>query len=80
MLRYANGTGSSKTLTLYLNGAKDKQINFMPTIDWNDWRYEGESLLFTAGYNTITYQYDAADTGNVNLDEVDVFTSDDPIS
>jgi hypothetical protein len=55
MLRYANGTGSSKTLTLYLNGAKVKQINFMPTIDWNDWRYEGESLLFTAGYNTIMY-------------------------
>jgi hypothetical protein len=81
IVRYANGTGSSKTLSLYLNGAKiNKQINFVPTIDWNEWRYEGEGLLFAAGYNTITYQYDAADTGNVNLDEVNVFTSDVPIS
>jgi hypothetical protein len=74
-LRYANGNGASKTISLYLNGTKVKQITLAATADWNTWTTETETLTLKSGSNTIGYKYDTGDTGNVNLDNIVVTTS-----
>ncbi|WP_336772741.1 galactose-binding domain-containing protein [Paenibacillus sp. MMO-58] len=69
-LRYSNGTGSAKTLSLYVNGAKLKQIALSATADWNSWSTQTETVSLNSGSNTITYKFDTADSGNVNLDNI----------
>ncbi|RKP46779.1 carbohydrate-binding protein [Cohnella endophytica] len=69
-LRYANGSGSSKTLSLYVNGVKIKQTSLPATANWDTWGNKAESLTLKAGSNTIAYKYDAGDTANVNLDYI----------
>ncbi len=69
-LRYANGLGATKTLSLYLNGTKVKQISLTATADWNTWATETESLTLHSGSNTIGYKYDTGDSGNVNIDNI----------
>ncbi|GGA33901.1 right-handed parallel beta-helix repeat-containing protein [Paenibacillus physcomitrellae] len=74
-LRYANGTGSAKTLSLYLNGAKLKQISLPATADWNAWGTQSEMVQLNAGSNTLAYKFDTSDTGNVNLDHLSLSAS-----
>ncbi|ACT02574.1 discoidin domain-containing protein [Paenibacillus sp. JDR-2] len=69
-LRYSNGTGSAKTLSLYVNGAKLKQISLSATPDWNSWSTQTETVSLNSGSNAITYKFDATDSGNVNLDNI----------
>ncbi|GLX68209.1 CBM35 domain-containing protein [Paenibacillus glycanilyticus] len=69
-VRYANGTGSAKTLSLYVNGTKVKQISLPATADWNSWTTQTETVSLNAGSNTIAYKFDSADSGNVNVDNI----------
>lgn len=69
-LRYANGTGSARTLSLYLNGSKVMQTMLGATADWNTWTTQNETVTLNAGNNTVAYRYDTADNGNVNLDSL----------
>ncbi|WP_370148928.1 CBM35 domain-containing protein [Streptacidiphilus sp. EB129] len=69
-LRYANGTGSTMTLSLYVNGGKLRQIQLPVTADWNTWTTETESITLNSGTNTIAYKFDSTDSGNVNLDNI----------
>ncbi|MBB6637199.1 CBM35 domain-containing protein [Cohnella thailandensis] len=69
-LRYANGTGSAKTLSLYVNGTKQKQLSLPASANWDAWATATETVSLNAGANTIAFKYDASDTGNVNLDRV----------
>jgi hypothetical protein len=69
-LRYANGTTATMTLSLYVNGAKIKQISLPATADWNTWTTENENVSLNAGTDTIAYKFDASDSGNVNLDNI----------
>lgn len=69
-VRYSNGTGSAKTLSLYLNGTKLKQISLPATADWNTWATETENVSLNSGSNTITYKFDTTDSGNVNVDNI----------
>lgn len=71
-LRYANGTGTSRTMSLYINGAKLKQTTLNATADWNSWSTQNETATLNAGNNTIAYRYDTADSGNANLDSLTV--------
>ena len=71
-LRYANGTGSAKTLSLYVNGVKIGQTTLPATADWDTWGTKTETVTLNAGSNTIRYKFDATDSGNVNLDKIDV--------
>lgn len=71
-LRYANGTGSSRTLSLYINGTKLKQTTLNATADWNSWSTQSETATLNAGNNTVAYRYDASDSGNANLDNLTV--------
>lgn len=70
VIRYSNGTGSAKTLSLYLNGTKLKQISLPATTDWNTWATQSETVSLNSGSNTITYKFDTTDTGNVNVDHI----------
>ncbi|GCE31673.1 carbohydrate-binding protein [Dictyobacter alpinus] len=67
-LRYANGTNRTRTLNLYVNGKRSKTINLAKLGNWDTWGDRVETLVLKAGSNTITYKYDRNDSGNVNLD------------
>ena len=69
-LRYANATGSAKTVSLYVNSTKVKQITLANLANWDTWSNQTESVSLNAGNNTIAYKYDTTDTGNINLDYI----------
>lgn len=73
-LRYANATGSAKTMSIFVNGSRVKQTSLASLANWDTWSTQTETLPLTAGNNIITYKYynDAGDTGNVNLDYITV--------
>jgi hypothetical protein len=71
-LRYANGTGSAKTLTLYVDGVSKGQVSLGATANWDDWLVQTTTVALTAGNHTVAYKFTTADSGNVNLDKLDV--------
>ena len=72
--RYSLGFGDSidRTLSLYVNGKKIKQIEFFDLKSWDSWADRYDNVFLKEGNNTITYKYDNGDTGNVNLDYITV--------
>ena len=74
-LRYANGTGVARTLSLYVNGVRLKQTSVPATANWDTWGTQSETVTLANGPNTITYKYDTTDSGNVNLDKLTVSAS-----
>ncbi len=74
-LRYANATGRTMTLSIYLNGSRVRQTALKSMSRWTDWGEKDEELFLGEGYNWVTYKYDQSDTGNVNLDYLSVFPS-----
>ncbi|WP_342549348.1 discoidin domain-containing protein [Paenibacillus sp. FSL P2-0089] len=77
-LRYANASGSTKTLSIYVNGTKVKQTSLANLSNWDTWSTQAEILALNAGTNTIAYKYDASDSGNVNLDQLVLSASSTP--
>jgi Pectate lyase superfamily protein/Carbohydrate binding module (family 35)/Carbohydrate binding module (family 6) len=77
-LRFANGTGSAKTLSVYVNGTKALQTSLNATANWDSWASRSESLTLRAGSNTIAYAFDSTDSGNINLDNIVVGTTVTP--
>jgi hypothetical protein len=76
-LRYANGPNPSpdpvtKSMSLYVNGAKYKQIWLPATGTWNTWTTHVESVPLRTGANTIAFVYEPTDDGHVNLDKITV--------
>ena len=72
-LRYANGTGSAKTLTLLVDGTA-QQVSLGATPGWDSWATHSVSVTLASGSHTILYRFGSADSGNVNLDALDVTT------
>jgi Carbohydrate binding module (family 6)/Right handed beta helix region len=72
VLRYANATGATQTLSLYLNGGLLRHVSLVPTSSWDFWATETEAITLNSGTNTVAYRFGTTDTGNVNLDKVDV--------
>ncbi|MEV0383932.1 CBM35 domain-containing protein [Nonomuraea sp. NPDC050643] len=68
-VRYANPTGSAKTLTAYVNGLKTARLT-LPA--GSGWPTTTHTLTLRAGLNLIGYQYDSGDTGGVALDGLTV--------
>ncbi len=70
-LRYANGSGTDKSISTYVNGIKIRQ-NLLPSsgYNWNEWMDAKQSLTLQAGSNKIAFAYDSSDSGNVNLDRL----------
>ncbi|MFD8495562.1 family 16 glycoside hydrolase [Amycolatopsis sp. NPDC059657] len=74
-LRYSNGPDpapGTKSVSVYVNGAKVKQVRLASTGNWDTWASQPETLNLAAGANTIAYRYDSGDGGNVNLDSLTV--------
>ncbi|MCU6711326.1 DUF5110 domain-containing protein [Paenibacillus sp. J5C_2022] len=73
-LRYANATGSAKTVSIFANGKRVAQASLPNLANWSTWSKVSENIPLEAGRNTITYRYyaDAGDTGNINLDYIEV--------
>ena len=71
-VRYANGTGSSKTLSTSVNGTAGPGISFPATASWNDWATTSLNVTLRAGANTVQLAQGAADSANVNLDSLAV--------
>jgi hypothetical protein len=65
-LRYANGPNpftGTKTVSLYVNNTKVKQISLASTgSTWSTWGDLTESVTLNAGANTIAYKVDSGDT------------------
>lgn len=74
-LKYANASGSSKTVSLYVNGTKIRQSTLANLANWDTWSQKEEVVLLNAGSNTIAYKYDPGDSGNINLDQISVTAS-----
>jgi hypothetical protein len=74
-VRYSNGpdpfTGT-KTVSLYVNGTKVKQLALASTGNWDTWATHTEAVPLNAGNNTVVVKYDTGDSGNVNLDRLTV--------
>jgi hypothetical protein len=67
-LCYANASGSAKTLTVYVNGERIRQMHLPNDSRWNLWLVKTELLPLRPGLNAISYRKDPSDNGGVNLD------------
>jgi hypothetical protein len=66
-LNYANPASGERTLTQYVNGLKTGRIVLPATGGAAVWASKPASLALRAGLNTITYSYDAGDSGGISL-------------
>ncbi|MFJ8934969.1 family 16 glycoside hydrolase [Streptomyces sp. NPDC102365] len=74
-LRYSNGPNpfeGTKSLSLYANGKKLRQVKLASTSNWDTWSTQTEPMKLRKGNNTVSYRYEAGDTGHVNLDLITV--------
>jgi len=74
-LRYSNGPNpfaGTKKVSLYVNGAKVRQVSLASTGNWDTWATQTEQVALRAGTNSVVYKYDSGDDGNVNLDKLTV--------
>ena len=68
-LRYSNGSGENKTISLYVNGEKVRTTTLSKMINWDTWGAQTENVPLQAGENTIAFSLDSGDTGSgVKLD------------
>ncbi|MET4926770.1 glycosyl hydrolase family 28-related protein [Streptomyces sp. PSRA5] len=77
-IRYANGTTATMTLSLYVNGAKVRQISLPATANWATWATRDEAVPYKQGTNTVALTFTGTDSGNVNLDNFAAVTPDAP--
>lgn len=75
-LRYANGTPDSQTLTLDVDGTTATTVVLPPTGGWANWATASTVVTLDAGAHTLRYRFGSGDSGNVNLDELSVTTTD----
>ena len=76
-LRYANGQNSDpsplpRSLSLYVNGEKQRQVWLDSTVSWSRWATQVETVRLEKGANSIAYVYESDDVGHVNLDNLTV--------
>jgi len=67
-VRYSNGTGSPRTMTLYVNDQAGQTVTFAPTAGWDAFVTLRLSAALLAGNNTLLFQYEYGNSGNINLD------------
>ncbi|APU13152.1 family 16 glycoside hydrolase [Actinoalloteichus fjordicus] len=81
-LRYANGLNvdhpnpTTKSISMYVNGEKHKQVWLAHTGAWNQWATHVESVPLREGGNTIAFVHDEDDEGHVNFDKLTVTPSE----
>jgi len=76
ILRYCNGYAEDRTISLYVNDEKIRQINLVNTsVDWEEWGDRIDSVILKSGQNKIKYQIDSNDNGQLNIDYLLVKTT-----
>jgi hypothetical protein len=71
-LRYANASGSARTLSVFVNGVNVRQTSLPALADWDTWSTKSETLSLNAGQNTVAYKFEAGDSGHINLDAITI--------
>jgi YVTN family beta-propeller protein len=73
VIRYANGYGDTRTLSLYVNGTRVQQVGFAKTGSWNTLaNTPAINVQLNAGNNTIRIQRDSADAPAADIDRYTV--------
>ncbi|UOQ83300.1 CBM35 domain-containing protein [Hymenobacter sp. 5414T-23] len=70
--RYAAALSGISTMSVYVNGQDVVQARYPSTANWDAWSLQAVTVQLRAGSNTVKYQYDADDTGWINLDYIQV--------
>jgi hypothetical protein len=74
-IRFSNGYSTSRSLGLYVNGVRVRQVVFPVTGSWNTFAQTGPiTVTLVAGTNTIRLQRDAADTAAADIDRIVVMS------
>jgi len=72
--RFGNGNGAARTMSLYVNGTKIRQVSFPATANWDTWADKVDNVTLNDGNNTIKYQFDSGDNGEIDIDHITVNT------
>ena len=65
---YANGMSDTRYKTLYVNGIRIRQLAFIPTGGWSNYKYVNATVNLNAGINTVKIQRDANDNTATDFD------------
>ena len=69
VIRFSNGYSNNRSLSLYLNGVRQRQIVFAPTGSWNTFANTASfALTLAPGTNTLRIQRDASDAFAADID------------
>ena len=68
--RYTNGTGSARTLSLYIDQQYVQQLTFAPGNNWADWQQQVNTLTLPSGQRMLSLRFDNQDSGNINVDNI----------
>ncbi|MFC5468579.1 CBM35 domain-containing protein [Cohnella suwonensis] len=77
--QYLLGWPVDRTIGLYVNGVKVKDITLKGTVDWAEWDTDIQTVALAAGDNNVAYKAltPAADNSDsVNLDKLTVWQND----
>ncbi|SDE40601.1 Listeria/Bacterioides repeat-containing protein [Paenibacillus sp. UNCCL117] len=69
-LRYSGVQSTNRTMTLYVNGNRVKQVSLPPTANWDTWMDATETVHLQAGKNSIEFRREEGDTGQLNIDSL----------
>ncbi|MGG1515600.1 CBM35 domain-containing protein [Paenibacillus oryzisoli] len=69
-LRYSGVQSTNRTMTLYVNGSRVKQVSLPPTANWDTWTDATETVNLQAGKNSIEFRREEGDTGQLNIDSL----------
>jgi hypothetical protein len=67
-LNYSNNTGGDRTMSLYVNGTKVRDVSFPNLPSWSTWALKVDNVTLNEGNNTIKYQIDNGNTAQINID------------
>ncbi|MCD1259492.1 S-layer homology domain-containing protein [Paenibacillus athensensis] len=70
-VHYANPTGATKTISVFVNGLPVQQLSLAATSS-GTWANADVSLPLRAGYNSVSLEMTGADTGGINFDNLTV--------
>ncbi|MEV0405562.1 TIM-barrel domain-containing protein [Actinoallomurus sp. NPDC050550] len=78
-IRYANGSGTPRTVSTAVNGGTAATTSLPPTADWDTWSTATVPVTLTKGSDTIAIGCPTADSCHVNLDTVAVTPAGSPV-
>jgi len=73
VVRFANAYSSQSSLSLYVNGVRQRQVAFASTGDWNTFgQSEPIALTLVPGSNVLRLQRDGVDVNATDIDRLEV--------